>query len=47
VIFFALLTGAELLGVLGMLLAVPTAALLKSLLETYGPLAPRKTRPKG
>ncbi len=37
VIFFALIIGAELLGVLGMLLAVPTAALLKSLLEAYWP----------
>ncbi len=35
VIFFALIIGAELLGVLGMLLAVPTAALLKSLLQAY------------
>ncbi len=42
VIFFALIIGAELLGVLGMLLAVPTAALIKSLLETHGIL---KTTP--
>ncbi len=45
VIFFALLIGAELLGVLGMLLAVPTAALIKSLLETYGPLAHQPKAP--